>query len=91
MSVIVNEAWGYNQTSGVNFFSTCAGNAPNLGDPAILDRDVADEGWHARAIDDPSTANHDVIIRVMIIWHAGLPSFLLRRPSFDMREAPCDI
>ncbi len=61
MGVDVDEAGGDDLASGVDFLGASAQVFPHCDDPVAVDRDVRDQGFPTRTIDNGTAANHQII------------------------------
>jgi hypothetical protein len=61
MAVIVDKARRDDLAAGIDGLPGGAGQLAELGDLAVLDRDIADKRRHARAVDNPAILDQQVI------------------------------
>ncbi len=62
MGVQVDEAGRHDQAAGIDgFVGLGRSDMADLGDPAVLDADVAPEAWQAAAVDDHAAANYAIV------------------------------
>lgn len=89
MGVIVNKARRHDQPGCVDFLAAGAKHAADIGDLAVLDRDVADERRHPRPIDNPTATYNDVVNR--LVHHSILSAFIIRAlfPYLRMSASLC--
>jgi len=62
MGMDVDEARGDDPALGVDLFGAGAGDLADRGDLAVLDRDIALEGFAAGAVDDRRATDHNIEI-----------------------------
>ena len=76
MAVIVDKARRDGLPAGIDDLIGRPGQFADLGDLAVLDRDIAHEGRHPRAVDDPPVPDQQVI-RHRFSLRCRVPQLLL--------------
>src|SRR5437879_3148971 len=87
MAMIVDKAGRNDLTAGIDGLAGRAGELAELGDLAVLDRDVAAKRRHTRAVDDQPILDQQVI-RHLCPSSIALRKLLLLVADYSMQPAP---